>query len=214
MTTIRTAQNTMSRRTGTQQRNTAIDITDTAEGRKMLAQSEATDSKWRALLAGKVQAIRVVRIETVTAWCGNWDGTPMTDNFIEVDTAHGTLCIGQFRGRVPGEIREDMLAFLSNSQNAAFLQGTWRKRGGIVGHACFWLESFTWATGRRTSVKRSSKNVDKCCHMAVQVAAAYGVAAWRSENQAMFADYRARTTPVCDREQVRHAKHILATKAA
>jgi hypothetical protein len=211
--TLRTATNTMSRRTGTKQRNNAIDITATDEGRKMLAVSEGLDSVWRSLLAGKILATRVVRVETLTAWCGDWDGTPMTDNFIEVDTEHGTLCIVQFRGRIPGEIREDMMAFVSNDENKGSIQGTWRKRGGLVGHACFWLESFHWTAGRKTSVKRGSKNVQKSCAMVVQVQAAYGTGVdWN--DKATMAEYRALTTPVHDRASVRYAKHVLATKAA
>jgi len=213
MTTIRTAQNTLSRRTGTQQRNTVTDITDSDKGRELLAESEATDSVWRSLLADKILAIRVVRVETVTAWCDDWDRTPMADNFIEVDTEHGTVCIGQFRSRIPGEIREDMLAFVSNSENKASISGTWRKRGGLVGHACFWLESFHWAAGRRSSIKRGSKNVEKCCPMVVQMQARYGARPdWN--DKARSTEYRALTQPVYDRSEVRYAEHVLATKAA
>ena len=213
MSTIRTATSLFSRRTGTYQRNVAVDVTNTPKGQEILAKSEATDSAWRALLAGKMRSIRVVRVDSTIAWGGNWDRSPLSDYFIEVETDHGTACMVQFKSRVPGEIREEMLAFVSNSSNQAFLAGTWRKRGGIVGHACGWLESFHWSTGRRLPVKRSSKYVDRCCRATVQMAALFG-AGYDRENRDLYIERDALTRPVYDRAEVRYAQHVLTTHAA
>lgn len=65
---------------------------------------------------------------------------------------HGTLVLGSY---------DSVEAFVSNSRNAGVLGGTWRKRGGIVGHSCFWIESFAWVAGRRGAVKRNSANLNK-----------------------------------------------------
>ena len=206
MTTLRSATNTSRNLTQT---NVAVDITDTEKGKEMLARSEADDSPWRAALAGSIRSVRVVEIQTSSSFGGaDPFGPPMTDSFIEVVTDHGTMCV------VPFTAGERALAFVSDSRNKGLLTGTWRKRSGIVGHACFWTESFHWSAGRRGSVRRNSRNLHTRYGNEWDVLSMARTGSHMSDDEGPRSIARCDTAklmePCEERRRIAHAKRVLA----
>lgn len=200
----------ISRRTSLVDYAVVEDLSDTKEGRAVLAESEFRNCAWRAALEGHVKSVKYVRVTRYAYFADHQttDSNPEVKLGLEVETDRGVGFVNFMAGSygLPGfEVSEIMNAFVSNCERKAVLCGTWRKYGKVVGHACSWIDSHEWKVGRKGRVPRGGKSVEHGCG-----ASLYELATGESYCGGIAGRLREHHQA----QEVRRAKAILAREAA
>lgn len=129
------------------------------------------------------------------------------DIYVEVETPYASCCFVLF------ESGHSLMALVMKNQDVAMLNGTWRKRGHIVGHATGWIEAKTWLNGKL--IKRTSKKVLKSCSLQALGLACVGQEFRDPRLNTPKQDALRKIMDVVSREnEVAYAKKILAGEAA
>jgi len=155
--------------------------TATQTDAEILNDSREQNCYWRRLMnkMGVEFTERVVRVDNVCSFSGR---VIYTDTYIEIETEHAIGAVCRFQGH------DDLSAvILKNGQDPyyrdgkkAFVSGTWRKRGHVVGHVMNWFRN--QKIGNRKASARS-KHTDLCCPAVVYNIAMFG-RSWTGESTA------------------------------
>lgn len=200
----------ISRRTSLVDYAVVEDLSDTADGRIVLRDSEFRNCAWRAALEGHIKSVKYVRVTRYSYFADHQttDSNPEVQTGLEIETDQGVGFVNFMAGSrdLPGfEVSEIMNAFVSNRERKAVLCGTWRKHGKVVGHACSWIDSHEWKVGRKGRVPRRGKSVEHGC----------GVSLFELATGESYRDGIAdRLREHHQAQEVRRAKAILAREGA
>ena len=173
--------------------------TDWKNDASVLAHFRNENARGRRVLErmGVILSERVVRVPVFTN---------SEDIFVEVETPFATCAFVLYSGHA------ELEALVMKGQDQALLNGTWRKRGHIVGHAVSWIESKTFANGK--AIKRGSKKVLRSCPAtAYTLACAGSMGAWEDKSAAME-QYRKVIKEVEAELAIEHAQKTLADHGA